>query len=117
MLTHFMLTLKKLETTCIMRNFNVHFQFQSQFQRTLHYVPNKGTIKWPISCTKGGHISVPSEKTIIGGRLNTSPMGLKNKDFSDKDQCQCMYTKEFFAYIFFIYCIYSYFSKNDQQIK
>ena len=31
----------------------------TQFQRTLHYVPNKGTITWPITCTKGGYISVP----------------------------------------------------------
>ena len=27
-------------------------------------------------------------------------MGLENEDFSDEDQCQCMYTWEFFAYIF-----------------
>ena len=33
--------------------------------------------------------------------INTDDMGLKNKDFSDEDQCQCMYTLEFFAYIFF----------------
>ena len=28
-------------------------------------------------------------------------MGLENEDFSDEDQCQCMYTWEFFAYSFF----------------
>ena len=36
---------------------------------------------------------------IGGGRLNTEAMGLENEDFSDEDQCQCMYTWEFFGYI------------------
>ena len=71
--------------------------------RNLHLsVPTKGTITWPISCTKGGYISVPKEKIIIGGGRNKDAMGLENEDFSDKDQCQCMYTSEFFTYIFFI---------------
>ena len=26
-------------------------------------------------------------------------MGLENEDFSDENQCQCMYTWKFFAYI------------------
>ena len=32
---------------------------------------------------------------IGGGGLNTEAMGLENEDFSDEDQCQCMYTWEF----------------------
>ena len=37
---------------------------------------------------------------IIGsGGLNTEAMGLENENFSGEDQCQCMYTWEFFAYI------------------
>ena len=57
---------------------------------------------WPVSCTKGwGNISTPWEKVIIDGGLNTEAIGLENEDFSDEDQCQCMYTWEFFAYIFF----------------
>ena len=43
-------------------------------------------------------------------------MGSDKKDFSDEDQWQGMYTWGFFAYIFLIKCIYSYFSKNDQQV-
>ena len=33
--------------------------------------------------------------------MNTEAMVLENKDFCDKDQWQCMYTWEFFVYIFF----------------
>ena len=33
--------------------------------------------------------------------MNTEAMGLENKEFCDKDQWQCMYTWEFFVYIFF----------------
>ena len=44
----------------------------------------------PISCTKGRYISAPQEKNIFGGGLNAKAMGLKNEDFSDEDQCQCM---------------------------
>ena len=32
---------------------------------------------------------------------NTEAMGLENEDFSDEEQCQWMYTWEFFAYTFF----------------
>ena len=50
-------------------------------------------LTWQISCTKGwGNISASKEKNIIDGGLNTEAMSLENKDFSDEDQCQCMYT-------------------------
>ena len=59
-------------------------------------------LTWSISCTKGwGNISKKKEKNIIGGGLNTEAMGLENEDFSDEDHCQCMYTWEFLAYIFY----------------
>ena len=38
----------------------------------------------PVSCTIG--------KIIIDGGLNTDAMGLENEEFSNEDQCQCMYT-------------------------
>ena len=33
--------------------------------------------------------------------MNAEAMGLENEDFCDEDQCQSMYTWEFFAFIFF----------------
>ena len=50
-------------------------------------------LTWQNSCTKGwGNISASKEKNIIDWGLNTEAMSLENKDFSDEDQCQCMYT-------------------------
>ena len=61
---------------------------------------------------------------IGGGGLNTEAMGFENEDFSDEDQCQCMYIWEFFAYIptrvfqffflffFYCHCYYWYYLKG-----
>ena len=49
-------------------------------------------LTWPISCTNSrGNISTPYEKITIGGEINMKAMCLENLDFSDEDQCQCIY--------------------------
>ena len=55
-----------------------------------------------VNVTKSAGNLVTFTEEILNGKLfSYSAMGLENEDFSDEDQCQCMYTWEFFAYIFF----------------
>ena len=73
-----MLTLKKLGTTYVMKNLR-------------HCVPNKGTYNQSV-VLKDEEIFQHDRKKVIGEGLNTEAMSLKNEDFSDEDQCQCMRT-------------------------
>ena len=81
-----MLTLKHLETTCMIRNVNV-----PNFNVHITMYPIRALLHDQSFVLKEDIFQYRRKKLLLVGGLNTDAMGLENKDFSDKDQCQCMY--------------------------